>query len=62
MAQLMEKLILERERLGWLDMHCSFVADAEYNLGPFKPGELKQLADAGLAEDAGRTSTKVSMN
>jgi hypothetical protein len=33
------------------DKHCSFVADAEYNLGPFKVGELRKLADAGIAAE-----------
>lgn len=49
---LFDALILERNRLNWLDAHCSFVADFEYNLGPFKVGELRMLADAGLAVDA----------
>lgn len=43
-----EMLMLERKRLDWLDKHCSFVADAEFNFGPFKVGQLRDLADAGL--------------
>lgn len=49
--QLFVALVLERRRLHWLDHHCSFVADTEYCLGPFQVGELRQLADAGLAAD-----------
>lgn len=46
--------MLETQRMNWLDAHCSFVADHEYNLGPFKIGELRKLADAGIAEDERR--------
>ena len=38
----------ERARLDWLDYNCSFVADSHFNLGPFKPGQLRELADAGI--------------
>jgi len=53
--ELFNELVKERSRLNWLDQHCSFVADHEYCLGPFKVGQLRELADAGLAEDAKRT-------
>lgn len=46
------------KQLDWLDRNCSFVADAGYNLGPFKIGELRKLADAGIAEDARREMSK----
>lgn len=42
---------LDSSRLDWLDQHCAFVADGEYKIGPFKIGELRQLADAGMAQD-----------
>ncbi len=42
---------LDSRRLDWLDQHCAFVADQEYNIGPFAIGELRQMADAGLAAD-----------
>src|SRR6476646_7410038 len=38
-----EQYLLEMRRLNWLDAHCSFVADYEYHLGPFKRGELRKL-------------------
>lgn len=41
----------DSERLDWLDHHCSFVADYEYCIGPFKVGELRQMADAGIRAD-----------
>lgn len=41
---------LQRE-MEWLDQHCSFVADHPYNFGPFKRGELRMLAQAGIAVD-----------
>ena len=44
-------LVLERQRMNWLDDHCSFVADYPYVLGPFQRGELRKLADAGLKAD-----------
>lgn len=50
--QLEKELTLERKRLDWLDKHCSFVADYDYNLGPFAVGELRKLADAGIAVDS----------
>lgn len=42
----------DAKRLDWLDAHCSFVADHPYAIGPFKVGELRKMADAGLAIDA----------
>lgn len=39
------------DEMSWLDQHCSFVADAKYNLGPFKVGELRKLARAGIEID-----------
>ena len=39
----------DKVRLDWLDAHCSFVADQEFNIGPFKIGELRKMADAGIA-------------
>jgi hypothetical protein len=41
----------DTDRLDWLDRHCAFVADHEYNIGPFKIGELREMADAGIAAD-----------
>lgn len=49
--RLYQALILEQKRMNWLDQNRSFVADYKYNLGPFKIGELRKLADAGLAAD-----------
>jgi hypothetical protein len=53
-----EMCMLETRRLNWLDEHCSFVANYDYNLGPFKIGELRKLADAGIAEDEKRRKEK----
>lgn len=41
--------VKEVQRMNWLDENCSFVANHEFNLGPFKVGELRKLADAGIA-------------
>jgi len=38
----------DSERLDWLDLHSTFVADGEFNIGPFKVGELREMADAGI--------------
>lgn len=46
------ELSADKRRLDWLDLHCSFVADFDYNLGPFKLGELRKLADAGIEADS----------
>lgn len=43
--------ITDSKRLNWLDQHCAFVADSEYALGPYKIGELRKLADAGILTD-----------
>lgn len=50
-AMLESQLSMDSLRLDWLDLHCSFVADCEYCLGPFKVGQLRELADAGLGVD-----------
>ena len=44
-----EALELAELRLDWLDHHTAFVADGEYNIGPYKIGELRKMADAGIA-------------
>ena len=36
-------------RLNWLDKYCSFVADSQFNIGPYKVGELRKMADDGIA-------------
>jgi len=51
LSKLAEQLLRE---MTWLDHHCSFVADYEYNVGPFKIGELRLLAQAGLKADETR--------
>lgn len=48
---------LQRE-MDWLDNHCSFVADHPYILGPFKRGELRKLAQAGIAANIELTCGK----
>ncbi len=40
-----------KKEMHWLDHHCAFVADYEYKLGPFKIGELRLLAQAGIKAD-----------
>lgn len=40
------------ERLDWLDHHCSFVADEPYKIGPYRIGQLRNMADDGIAIDA----------
>jgi len=52
--RLYDRAALEILRINWLDEHCSFVADYPYNLGPFGRGELRKLADAGLAADGAK--------
>ena len=41
----------DTECLDWLDRHCSFVADAEYKIGPYKIGELRKMAYEGILTD-----------
>ena len=40
----------DKERLDWLDWHCSFVASDPYVIGPYKLGELRKMADDGIAQ------------
>lgn len=42
----------EKARLDWLDRHCAFVADPEFNIGPYKVGELRNMADDGIKQSA----------
>jgi len=41
----------DKERLDWLDQHTAFVADGEYIIGSYKIGELRKMADDGIAID-----------
>lgn len=47
----LEEKLKDKERLDWLDLHTAFVADGEYLIGPYKKGELRKMADDGLAAD-----------
>lgn len=47
----------DTERLNWLDQHCAFVADSEFRIGPYKVGELRKMADDGIAQSAILNST-----
>lgn len=46
-----EKMQLESKRLDWIDWNCSFVASAPYVIGPYKLGELRKMADDGIAQE-----------
>lgn len=48
-----KELDLETARLNWLDKNCSFVADEAYIIGPYKVGQLRQMADDGIEIDNG---------
>ncbi len=48
---------LETERIDWMDKHCSFVCDEEYNIGPYKIGELRKMADDGIRIDKEKGNT-----
>lgn len=45
----------DTELLDWLDHHCSFVADPEYKIGPYKVGDLRKMAKEGILWDILRT-------
>lgn len=47
---LREALRQEADRLDWLDWHCSFVANEHYNIGPFREGQLRTMADEGIRQ------------
>lgn len=42
----------DTQRLDWLDQHCAFVADSQFNIGPYKIGELRKMADDGIEQSA----------
>lgn len=49
----------DKERLDWLDQHAAFVADPEYTIGPYKIGELRKMADDGIAIDKKRQNQNI---
>lgn len=53
-----EELSEDRKRLNWLDLHTAFVADGEYRIGPYKIGELRKMADDGIAIDKSSKALK----
>lgn len=53
-----ERLRGDRKRLNWLDLHTAFVADGEYIIGPYKTGELRKMANDGIAIDKARELNK----
>lgn len=53
-SNISEGVNTDGKRIDWLDRHCSFVADGEYKIGPYKIGELRQMADAGISADAAK--------
>ena len=52
LSQKGEALRLESRRINWLDWHCCFVASEPYCIGPYKLGELRKMADDGIAQQA----------
>lgn len=46
-----KELVQDKQRLDWIDKHCSFVPDAEYLIKPYKIGELRKMADDGIAQE-----------
>ena len=46
----------DTERLNWLDLHTAFVADGKYFIGPYKAGELRKMADDGIAIEKSKFS------
>lgn len=52
----------ESERLDWLDQHTSFVADEKYNIGPYKVGGLRAMADDGIEADHRQKPTTLREN
>lgn len=52
----------ESDRLNWLDMNTSFVADEKYRIGPYKVGELRAMADDGIAADKKHKPTTLREN
>lgn len=61
-THLFDRLALEVQRMNWLDAHCSFVAGDKYNLGPFRVGELRKLADAGIAADKSGAAERATID
>ncbi len=57
-AKEIERLDEDRKRLNWLDLHTAFVADGEYRIGPYKRGELRKMADDGIAIDKSSKTRK----
>lgn len=41
----------DSQRLDWIDKNASFVCNDPYKIGPYKVGELRKMADDGIAFD-----------
>jgi hypothetical protein len=50
LAESRKALRLSEDRLNWLDWHCSFFASEPYRIGPYKEGQLRQMADDGIEQ------------
>jgi len=52
LAERLREMEADERRLNWLDEHCAFVADPEFAIGPFKVGQLREMADEGMRQSA----------
>ena len=54
-----ELLVISKdtERLNWIDKNASFVCNEPYKIGPYKVGQLRQMADDGIAHDKHKPTT-----
>jgi len=53
----LEEQVKDTERLNWIDQNASFVCNEPYRIGPYKVGELRKMADDGIAQDKHKSTT-----
>lgn len=61
-TRLIKEIEKDQNRLNWLDLHTNLVADGEYVIGPYKIGELRKMADDGIAIDAANKEETANEN
>ena len=48
----------DSRRMDWIDKNASFVCNESYNIGPYGVGELRKMADDGIAQDRKPTTLR----
>ena len=58
MVRFLIELFKDKKRLDWIDKNASFVCNEPYRIGPYGIGELRKMADDGIAQEAAMKKKK----